>query len=341
MLMLLIQIIGAIGTAVIAIILLKKDWRTKNEAIRKEAVLVTKIIFAVTIVSILNLAVSSFQSQYDISKLEKDKRQLQVTNANLSFDISKNAIALSRPALPDQKEVQKPQLTVNKEPQQPGPSAIKEPQKKLAAKEPLQKKLTKKYTLAINKVAKRPLVPVSNIKIKPEVDEARGIPFFHFVNTGNRSLAGVLIYRDNRPVYDLSVSITNYDNLMDCKSSNDNAFDSKCFISNTFSSPTIVALNAQSNYFLKLPQFKRRADKGRYVILLKFNNKTYTEEAIYSFSGRGRLSQALRIKEYDDGVLVNTLVLKDGGYESRAVNWKRGFPLPLNEQSRKILIASN
>ena len=105
MLTLLLQIIGAIATAVIAIILLKKDWRTKNEAIRKEAVLVTKIIFAVTIVSILNLAVTSFQSQYEISQLEKDKRQLQVTNANLSFNVSKGVTTQPSPDLSAKRDV--------------------------------------------------------------------------------------------------------------------------------------------------------------------------------------------------------------------------------------------
>ena len=68
MLMLLLQIIGAIATAFIALTLLKKDWRTKNEAIRKEAVLVTKIIIAVTVVSVVNLGISYFQSQIDINK---------------------------------------------------------------------------------------------------------------------------------------------------------------------------------------------------------------------------------------------------------------------------------
>ncbi|MBV8390767.1 MAG: hypothetical protein JO080_13265 [Mucilaginibacter sp.] len=337
MLMLLIQIIGVVATAIIAIILLKKDWRTKNEAIRKEAVLVTKIIFAITIVSVLNLAISHFQSQSDINKLEKDKRQLQVTNANLSFDISKSAPA--EPVSPDKKRHPKPPSTIKPEPQQHLLPAKKGQPEHLVTSKPSQKKVPKKYSLTENKDFKKRLIPVSIVK--PVAAETKAIPLFHFINTGGKSLAGVLIYKNSKPVYNLSVSITNYDNLMNCKTTNDNAFDSKCFIKNTYSSPTIAALNAQSNYFIKLPQFKRRANSGRYVIMLRVNNRTYSEEAIYTFSTHNHFSQALRIKEYDDGVLVHAAVIKDDSHRLKSIDWKRRFPLSLNEQSRKGYIVAN
>ena len=133
MLMLLIQIIGAIGTAIIAIILLKKDWRTKNEAIRKESVLVTRIIFAVTIVSILNLAITSFQGQYEISKLEKDKRQLQVTNANLSFNISKIATAQPTAGPSAESDIPKKRVLATNNEAQDHPAVISDIPKKYVA----------------------------------------------------------------------------------------------------------------------------------------------------------------------------------------------------------------
>ena len=336
MLMLLIQIIGAIGTAVIAIILLKKDWRTKNEAIRKEAVLVTKIIFAVTIVSILNLAVTSFQGQYEIDRLEKDKRQLQVTNANLSFNISK--IATAQPAadqsakrdIPQRQEVQK-QVVATNDASQDHLAVISDivPKKHTSAA-----KKSEKHSAAVNTAKnniadnnkKNPPVTV----VKEASNEPDDVPLFHFIGTGGRVLSGVLVSRDSRPIYNLSVKVTNYDDLMDCK----------CFVGNT-SSVTIGALNSQSTFLFKLPEFNRRAQSGRYLITLRYNDKLYYEEAMYTFTDRRNFSQGLRIKQYEGSSLVHNIVMRGSNYQLKSINWDRGFPLSLDEQAKKAYIAAN
>ena len=333
MLMLLIQIIGAIGTAIIAIILLKKDWRTKNEAIRKEAVLVTKIIFAVTIVSILNLAITSFQSQYEIGKLEKDNRQLQVTNANLSFNISK--IVTAQPttdlsAKGDLREAPKRIQATSDESQNRLAAVSKTGSKKHVALPKKSEKHSEPFKAVKNNIAanSKKNVPV-NIAREPS-NEPDDVPLFHFIGTGGRVLSGVLVSKSARPIYNLSVKVTNYDDLMDCK----------CFVGNT-NSVMIGALNSQSTYLFKLPQFNRRAQSGRYLITLRYNDKLYYEEAIYTFNGRRNFSQALRIKQYEGSSLVHNTVMRGSSYQLKSINWDRGFPLFLDEQARKAYIAAN
>lgn len=333
MLMLLIQIIGAAATAIIAIILLKKDWRTKNEAIRKESVLVTRIIFAVTIVSILNLAITSFQGQYEIGKLEKDKRQLQVTNANLSFNISKIATAQSNPGLSDmpaKSETQKKVETINDEAEDHLAIVSKiEPKKhKPETKKPDKRSVpvnTVKNSLADNNKKNPPVTAVRGPSNEPD-----DVPLFHFIGTGGRVLSGVLVSKSTRPIYNLSVKVTNYDDLMDCK----------CFVGNT-TSVTIGALNSQSTYLFKLPEFNRRSQSGRYLITLRFNDKLYYEEAMYTFTDRRNFSQALRIKQYEGSSLVHNTVMRGSSYQARSVNWERVFPLSLDEQAKKAYIAAN
>lgn len=330
MLMLLIQIIGAIGTAIIAIILLKKDWRTKNEAIRKESVLVTRIIFAVTIVSILNLAITSFQGQYEISKLEKDKRQLQVTNANLSFNISKIATAQPTAGPSAESDVPKKRVLATNNEAQDHPAVISDiPKKRIAAT-----KKSEKHSESAKKVKNN---IAANSKKNTPVNTARepsnepdDVPLFHFIGTGGRVLSGVLVSKSSRPIYNLSVKVTNYDDLMDCR----------CFVGNT-NSVTIGALNSQSTYLFKLPQFNRRAQTGRYLITLRYNDRLYYEEAIYSFHDRRNFSQALRIKQYEGASMVNNTVMRGSSYQLKSINWNRGFPLSLDEQARKAYIAAN
>ena len=280
MLMLLIQIIGAIATAFIALTLLKKDWRTKNEAIRKEAVLVTKIIVAVTAVSIVNLGISYFQSQIDINKLERDKKALEIANVNLSSDISKGVVKEPGPALSNKK---------------------------------------------------RSLKNIVNSSIP--ASSSKQVPLFHFIMLSNRSLAGAIINKDNKPVYNLSIRITNYDDLLACRTSEKktNLANSKCFVSNTSYNPIINKLNAKSTYYLKLPKFNAGAKNGRYVILLTFNKKNYYQQAVYSIQNAHKLNQALRILAYDGNAMVSNTVLKNNDYELKAINWNRGFPLPLNQ----------
>lgn len=283
--MLLIQIIGAIATAFIALTLLKKDWRTKNEAIRKEAVLVTKIIVAVTAVSVVNLGISYFQSQIDINKLERDKKALEIANVNLSSDISKGVVKESGPALSNKK---------------------------------------------------RSLKSIVNSSIP--ANSSKQVPLFHFIMLSNRSLAGAIINKDNKPVYNLSIRITNYDGLLSCRTNErkTNPTASKCFISNTSYNPVINKLNAKSTYYLKLPQFNTKGKNGRYVILLTFNKRNYYEQAVYSISHGNKVTQALRILAYDGNAMVSNIVVKNNDYELKAINWNRGFPLPLNQPSKNF-----
>ena len=326
MLMLLIQIIGAIGTAIIAIILLKKDWRTKNEAIRKEAVLVTKIIFAVTIVSILNLAVI---------KLEKDKRQLQVTNANLSFNISKIATAQPTADFSDksnasEKKEKPKQLVKTNDDEQDHIAVVTkiEPKKRLQEIKKAERSSTPvkfaKNNIAINKKAN----PVT--VVRESSNEPDDVPLFHFIGTGGRVLSGVLVSNSPRTIYNLSVKVTNYDDLIDCK----------CFVGNT-TSVTIGALNNQSTFLFKLPEFNRRSQSGRYLITIRYNDKLYYEEAIYNFEDSRKFTQALRIKQYEGSSLVNNTVMRGSRYQLKSINWNRGFPLSLDEQAKKAYIASN
>ena len=319
MLMLLIQIIGTIATALIAVILLQKDWRTKNETIRKEAVLVTKIIYAISVVSILNLVILYFQSQSDISKLEKDKRQLQVTNANLSFNVSKAPGAPPDDAISYQNDPSAPAMNAQAK---NSVAAVN----KAEPKKPVRlRKEPQKHALRVNKIKSVALSKPRNIR-----DEPDQVPLFHFVSTGRRVLTGVLINRQDKPIYNLLVWVTNYDDLLDCR----------CFAGNT-NSATISTLNQLGSYSFKLPKFKRHAQRGRYLVALRFKNKVYYQQAVYAFDGHVHFSQALRVKQYEGSLLVNSTVIRGANYRLNYVNWNRDFPLSLDEQSRKTYIAAN
>ena len=116
--------------------------------------------------------------------------------------------------------------------------------------------------------------------------------------------------------------------------------DCKCFVGNT-NSATIGALNNQSTFLFKLPEFNRRAQSGRYLITIRYNDKLYYEEAIYNFEDNRKFSQALRIKQYEGSSLVHNTVMRGSRYQLKSINWDRGFPLSLDEQAKKAFIASN
>ncbi|MDB5143030.1 MAG: hypothetical protein JWQ66_1743 [Mucilaginibacter sp.] len=289
MLILLIQIIGAILTAFIAVTLLKKDWRTKNEAIRKEALLVTTIIVAITIVSVLNLAISFFQSQGTINQLENDKKELKIANANLSLEISKDAIKQSKLILYYQKES------------------------------------TRQIKLATN-------------NIQHLINSSKEVPLFRFTMLSNKSIGGSIVNKDNKPVYNLSVKITNYDNLLKCKSRKAGTLvvDMKCFINNTIFNPAIASLDAESSYHLQLPQLNNKAKWGRYFVILTLNKRHYYEEAVYTLSKKHGLLQALRVIEYDNNTVIHKSQIKNKDYKLEYINWDKAFPLPLNLQLKKL-----
>ncbi len=285
MLILLIQVIGAILTAFISLLLLKKDTRTTTEAIRKEALLVNRIIIAVTAVSILNLGISYYISQIDKAQLIKDKKELKQDNTNLKFDLSKNTVE----------------------------------QSKLIT---YQKQSARQLTLAAN-------------NLQHLINGSKTVPLFHLIVLSNKFLLGTIVNKDHKPAYNLSVKITNYDNLLKCKTRKANVFDLKCFVRNTIYNPMITSLGANSVYYLKLPKFNNKATWGRYIITIVFNKKSYCQQAVYSISKKG-LSQALRVIEYEDNVVIHTTEIKNKDYSLKNVNWNKAFPLPLNLQLKKF-----
>jgi hypothetical protein len=285
MLILLIQVIGAILTAFISLLLLKKDTRTTTEAIRKEALLVNRIIIAVTAVSILNLGISYYISQIDKAQLIKDKKELKEDNTNLKFELSKNTVE----------------------------------QSKLIT---YQKQSARQLTLAAN-------------NLQHLINGSKTVPLFHLIVLSNKSLLGTIVNKDHKPAYNLSAKITNYDNLLKCKTRKANVFDLKCFVRNTIYNPMITSLGANSVYYLKLPKFNNKAIWGRYIITIVFNKKSYREEAVYSISKKG-LSQALRVTEYEDNIVIHTTEIKNKDYSLKNVNWNKAFPLPLNLQLKKF-----
>jgi hypothetical protein len=286
MLILLIQVIGAILTAFISLLLLKKDTRTTTEAIRKEALLVNRIIIAVTAVSILNLGISYYLSQNEKAQLVKDKKELKEDNADLMLQLSKN----------------------NTE------------QSKLIT---YQKQSARQLTLAAN-------------NLQHLINGSKEVPLFHFIMLSNKTLLGTVLNKDYKPVYNLSVRITNYDNLLQCKTKKAGVFDMKCFVTNTAYNPLITSLGAKNLYYLKLPKFNKKAQWGRYIITLTFNKKSYYEEAVYSNSQKHGLSQALRVIEYDDNAIIHKTIIKSNDYKLKYINWDKAFPLPLNLQLKKF-----
>lgn len=286
MLILLIQVIGAILTAFISLLLLKKDTRTTTEAIRKEALLVNRIIIAVTAVSVLNLGISYYLSQTDKAQLVKDNKELKADNADLKFGLSKNTIA----------------------------------QSKLIT---YQKQSARQLTLAAT-------------NLQHLINGSKTVPRFHFIVLSNKSLFGTIVNKDRKPAYNLSVKITNYDNLLKCKTGKGRVFDLKCFVSNTIYNPMIASLGASSVYYLKLPKFNSKAAWGRYIITIAFNKKSYCEQAVYSISPKHGLSQALRIIEYEDNTIIHSTEIKNKDYRLKSVNWNKAFPLPLNLQLKKF-----
>lgn len=286
MFILLIQVLAAVLTAFIALLLLKKDNRTTTEAIRKEAFLVKKIIIAVTIFSILNLGASFYIAQFDKEQLEKDKKDLKADNAQLRLQLSKNNIEQS-------------QLVS------------------------YQKQSARQLTLAAN-------------NLQHIINGSKTAPLFRFILLSNKSLFGTIVNKDSKPVYNLSVRITNYDNLLKCKTKKANSLDMKCYVTNTIYNPMIPTLGAKSIYYLKLPKFNKKEKWGRYIVTLTFNKKSYYEEAVYNISQKRGLLQTVRLIEYDDNEIIHKTVFNNKDYQLKYIDWNKAFPLPLNLQLKKF-----
>ncbi len=288
MLTLLIQVIGAILTAFIALLLLKKDPRTVTEAIRKEAALVKNVIIAVTLVSIINLSVSYYLARSEESVLEKDTRALKTDNQDLRSQLSRSNFE----------------------------------QEKLIV---YQKQSARQLTQAAN-------------NLQQVINSSSQAPLFHFMLVHNKTLIGTVVNKDDKPLYNLSVRITNYDNLLGCRGNKaaPSRVDPKCYVTNTLYNPMIATLDGRSTYYLKLPKLNARAKTGRFIISLTVNKRTYYEQAVYSVSKKNVLSQALRLIEYNDNAIIHKAVITSRDYRLNYINWTKAFPLPLNPQIKKF-----
>ena len=286
MLTLLIQVIGAILTAFIALLLLKKDPRTATEAIKKEASLVKNIVIAVTVVSVINLSISHYIAQSERAQLENDRKALKADNADLRSQISRSNLE----------------------------------QAKLIT---YQKQSARQLTQAAN-------------NLQHLISSSNQVPLFYFMLLRSKTLIGTIVNKDNKPVYNLSIRITNYDNLLRCKTEKKGVIDMKCFVTNTSYNPLIATLTAESTYYLKLPKVNNKAKTGRFIINLTINKRSYYEQAVYSISKKNVLSQAIRLIEYNDNTIIHKTVINNKDYRLNYVNWTKAFPLPLNPQLKKF-----
>jgi hypothetical protein len=282
MLTLLIQITGAILTAFIALVLLKKDPRTATQAIRKESVLVKNVIIAVTVVSMINLSISFYIARSEKAGLENDRRALKADNDELRSQISRS-------------------------------------------------NLEQEQLISYQKQSARQLTQAAN-NLQHLLSSSSQAPLFHFMLVGNKTLIGTVVNKDYKPVYNLSVRITNYDNLLQCrpKKAGASLAYAHCYVNNTLYIPTISTLNAQSTYYLKLPRLDVKAKTGRFIISLTVNKRTYYEQAVYSVSKKKVLSQALRLIEYNDNTIIHKAVISNKDYRLTYINWTKSFPLPLS-----------
>ncbi|MGZ3757699.1 MAG: hypothetical protein ACXVAY_04670 [Mucilaginibacter sp.] len=183
-----------------------------------------------------------------------------------------------------------------------------------------QKESTKKLSDAAN-------------SLKDLISGSNEVPIFHF-GIKEDLVFGALFKKDNKPIYNMIASITNFDNYEQCpiKSFNGNkSIKSSCLQENTLNiSPIQVLDNVNIDNFIRLPNSDQKKTQEKYMLTINFKSKKYIEEAIYrKDSLKDNLYQSVRIIELTNDKITKIWMpdLTDKGNIPIAdVNWDKEFP---------------
>src|SRR5258708_25004739 len=96
------QILFALLTGIISIVSLNKDFRSTTEKLKKEATIIKRVVYFITIISIANSILSYFKSEEDNRQLKLDNKalnknieSLRTQNLSLSKQLINNYLAQS------------------------------------------------------------------------------------------------------------------------------------------------------------------------------------------------------------------------------------------------------
>ncbi len=160
------------------------------------------------------------------------------------------------------------------------------------------------------------------------IEGSQEVPLFRFVIISDTTLSGVIKNYDYKPVYNIAVSIHNFDNLIKCKTSiinNIKVVNRTCHNENRISYGLRSVVNGNSEDLVDLPKFLNRTRKGRFLITIKFKSKIYKQEAIYEFKD-GKFYQSLRVVELKNDKVIKAWVPKILKSNLTLVNWAKEFP---------------
>lgn len=165
---------------------------------------------------------------------------------------------------------------------------------------------------------------ITGSKIVPKV----GLLIF-----GDSTVTAVIKNFDSKPVYNLYLTVFNFENLEKCKTINNKngreiLIYSDCFEVNRRPSEFISVLSPISDKEFRLPNYKSKSVSGKFSVNIIFNNKFYIEELIYQFVDN-KLHQSLRILELNrdlSKILNKEILFNQKAYAVPNLNWDKEFP---------------
>lgn len=293
-----IQILTTILTTIISLIALKKDERSRTEALKREVSFIKPILFIIAGISILNTGVSYYTAKND--KHISDSANVAL---NKNLDTSRAYILKISKQNTDLREA----LSYS-----------------LISQSKLITTSQQKSATELNAAAQK-LRIILNGSSKP--------PLFSFVGEEEDHLLGLIQNLDSLPVYGFSARIINMKSLELCaiqrtKGSKKLSITAECFNGTNVWIDKPTELQSGSQLAEQLPK-KKITGSGRYLVKINIKNKSFYEEAIYKFIN-GKIQQStkiIKLNMVEHGIVKSWIAqIVPGSTLLKGVDWQKEFP---------------
>lgn len=286
------QIAASVLAAIISIVALNKDFRSKTLALQKEARMIRLVILFVTGLSILNAFISSYSSHEDKWELKNQLNKLRGDNKLLQENLTKSQLALQKSL--DDKAAGITASQVNS-----------------------SKRLLESADVLRDIVGGTDEIPAFQFAIS-SVTKMGAI-------LNNNSTSPV--YNLNVTI----VNTDKLSGCKLIKAKFGNAYNKSCFDTVARDFGVIPIIMSKGAFSMELPARQYSDEVGHYVVFLMYKNRRYRLENIVKIIDHN-IRQASRVIEFDNNYkdLKARIVKQPRGYDLPTVNWKNEFPIKLN-----------
>ena len=295
---LIIQILTTILTTIISLIALRKDERSRTEALKKEVSFIKPILFIVAGISILNTGVSYYtakQNKHVTDSVNVALNNNLDTSRSYILKISKQNTDL-RKALTDNSLAQSRLIIASQ-----------------------QKSANQLANAASN--------------LSSSINGIDQPPIFSFILNSQFKPIGILRNIYSEPIFNFTCTVSNFLNIQECPimfviKNKSNMISQNCYILNTtyLGLSPVMAISASRG--VDLPNYNS-VEKGKYLVIINLKNKTFAEEAIYEFR-KGVFWQSTRIVELTNdlkSIIKKTVYNSEFGINQlKKVSWDEEFP---------------